>query len=162
MSKSGTGRDLLHWKCWSKARLGISFIEKTKIRNDWDLFYWKGRQKVRLGIYFIEKTKVRYGWDLFYWKKVEVRKPLKIYFIDKVKVRLEKAKIESHWKGQNNARLEFCFIEHEKVRYDCGFISLKILKYSTAEDFFHSKGWKKVRLWIYFNKKIQNKAQLGI
>ena len=37
-----------------------------------------------------------------------------------------------------------------------------MLKYFTAEDFFHSKCWNKVRLWIYSNEKSQNKAQLGI
>ena len=33
-----------------------------------------------------------------------------------------------HWKGQNKARLEIYFIEHEKIRYGCGFVSLKMLK----------------------------------
>ena len=85
---------------------------------------------------------------------------LKIYFIGKFKVRYDLGLI--HRKGQNKARLEICFIEHEKTRYGCGFISLKILKYFTAKDLFHSKCWNKVRLWIYSIENSQNKAQLGI
>ena len=50
----------------------------------------------------------------------------------------------------------------QKNRYGCGFLSLKMLKYFTAEDLFLSKCWNKVELWIYSNQKNQNKAQLGI
>ena len=94
-----------------------------------------------------------------------------------------------HWKGQNKARLQICFIEHKKldtavdlfhwkcwntlqlriysiqnaeILYSWGFILFKMLKYFTAEDLFHSKCWNNVWLKIYSKEKSQNKAQLGI
>ena len=135
------------------------------------LLHWNCWNKVQLGNYFIENTKIRYGWDLFYWKS-QHKVWLKMYFI--VKIRSSLGLI--HWKGQNKARLEIYFTEHEKIKYSCGFISLKMMKYFTAEDWFHSKCWNTLQLRIYSiqnaeikysyqftpMKKNQNRAQLGI
>ena len=63
------------------------------------------------GIYSIEKVKIRCGWKFILLRKLR-------YDLGLI-----------HWKGQNKAILEIYFIEHENVRYVCGFISLKMLKY---------------------------------
>ena len=71
---------LLHWKCWSKVRLEICFIEKAKIRYSWDLIYWIGQN--------IENIEMSAPGDLFHWKwwnKVWLR----IYVIDKKFTSLE-------------------------------------------------------------------------
>ena len=77
-----------------------------------------------------------------------------MYLIEKVKMRYDLGLI--HWKGQNKAILEICFIEHEKIRYGCGFILLKMQKYYTADDLFLSKCWNTLQMRIY---SIQNLFQ---
>ena len=105
-----------------------------------DLYYWKE-------IYLIRIAEVRYDWGFYSIKKSRSKVRLKIYFIEEVKIRYGLGLI--HGKGQSKARLEICFIEHEKFRYGCKFISLKMLKYFTAEDLFHSKCWNTLKLRIY-------------
>ena len=148
MVKWGTAGNLFDWKYWNKVWLGFIWFKR-------DLLYWNCWNKVRFGSYFIGKSKIRHSWDLFYRKRQnEVR--LKIYFIEKVKITYGLGII--HWKG-----LRFILLKTKKIRYGCGFISLKMLNSCfTAEGLSHSKCWDKVWLWIYSNGKSQNKAQLGI
>ena len=135
------------------------------------LLHWNWWNKVQLGNYFIENIKIRYGRDLFS-QKSQLKVWLKMNFI--VKIRTSLGLI--HRKGQNKARLEIYFTEHEKIKYSCGFISLKMMKYFTTDDWFHSKCWNTLQLRIYYiqnaeikysyqftpMKKNQNRARLGI
>ena len=107
------------------------------------MFYWKYQNKVRLGFILLKKLKIRYGWKFIL-----------------LKTRCDLGLI--HSKVQKLGKTGDLYIEHEKIRYVCGFISLKMLKFFTAEDLFLSKWWNKVRLWIYSNERNRNKAQLGI
>ena len=67
-----------------KVRLGIYFIGKAKIWQDWGFISLKKCQnKVRLGIYFIENAEVRYGARFILLKRPK-KGTAGVYSIEKV------------------------------------------------------------------------------
>ena len=54
------------------------------------------------------------------------------------------------WKSYIKVRAAFYFVRNTKIRYNYGFILLKVLKLGTAQNLFHWKDQNKLKMEIYF------------
>ena len=156
MLKYSTFEKLFRLNSWSNVRLWIYFKQRSAV----DLLNWKCWNIVPLGIDFVETPGKKYATQ-FIWNKDK----LWIYFI-------KNAEIKYHW-GLILLKLVLKgrAVNLDETKKSCGFISLKILKWSTTGDLFCCSSSEKVRLWIYLKQrsavdlfywKWWNKVQLEI